>query len=109
MTIDMLRHRIVIEEVALTGDGLGGQTELYSTHATVWAKIEPVSANQISFSQSLEHRVTHKITVREYSGLVLKSDMRITFESRIFHIRSFRNMLERDKFIEIMAEEGAPS
>lgn len=102
-----LRNQIVIQTNTLTVDGIGGNTETWATFATVWARIEPLSANQVFFSESLQHRVTHKITIRDLASL--SSKMRISFDSRIFYIKSFRDLLEKNRFTEIMAEEGAAS
>ena len=102
-----LRHSVTIQERTLTADGQGGSTESWSTFTTAWVAIEPTSAAQQFYAQHLKHRVTHKITARYFSGLT--SDMRIIFGSRTFHVRGYRDLEERNRFYEIMAEEGAPS
>ena len=103
-----MRHRIVIQSISSrTPDGMGGSTPVWGTFSTVWAEIKPVSASQRKFSDQLEHRVTHKIKIRYLASL--SSEMRISYDSRTFHIHSFRNLDERGRFIEIMAEEGGPS
>lgn len=102
-----LRWRITIEQLVLSDDGQGGHSESWSTLATPWAKLEPLSASQIWHAQQLEHRVTHKITIRYRNDI--ESNMRILFEGRIFHIKSFRDLESQKRFTEIMAEEGAPS
>jgi SPP1 family predicted phage head-tail adaptor len=98
-----LRHRIVIEQVTRVSDGTGGVTDNWSTFTTVWASIEPVSANQILFSEQLQQRITHRIFVRYLTGL--SSDMRVAFDNRTFRVISFRNIEERKKFLEISALE----
>lgn len=102
-----MRHRITIQQRSLASDGIGGSTETWSTLATVWSKIEPMSAGQVAWASSLEHRVTHKITIRYRSDLT--SDMRIQYGGRIFHVKGYRNLEERNLWTEINAEEGAPS
>lgn len=102
--IGKLREYITIETPSESDDGYGGKTVTWSTHASVWAKIDPISAAQTWHADNLEHRVTHKVTIRELSGVTAK--MRISWESRTFYIRHFREILERDRFVEILAEEG---
>lgn len=105
--IGRMRHEIVVQQVSRAADGQGGFTETWSTFATVWAAIDPVSAYQQFQAEALQHRVTHKITMRYLSGLT--SDMRISFGGRLFHIQSFRDFEEKGKFHEVQAEEGAPA
>lgn len=106
MAIGKLRHRITIQEPTETTDNHGGYTESWSTFATVWARISPMSASEKHFADKLEEEVTHKIKIRSLSGLSAK--MRIQFGSRIFKIVGHRDIEERGKFMEINAlEESA--
>ena len=105
--VGALRERIVIQNRTLTTDGMGGSTEALTTFGTVWARIEPVSANQMFFSMQLQHRVTHKITIRKLAGI--GNQMRISFENRTFQVHAFRDIEERGQYTEIMCEEGAGS
>ena len=108
-TVAELRNRLVFESESLSDDGQGGTTPSWSATATVWGKLEPLSANQINFAASLGQRVSHRVCVREGAVTGLSTAMRISFESRIFHVQSFRDIGERDRFVEIMAMEGAAS
>jgi SPP1 family predicted phage head-tail adaptor len=103
--IGKLREYIAVENPTETPDSVGGYTVTWSTFANVWAKIEPTNSQHQYHSENLEYRVTHKITIRELAGLNIK--MRISFENRIFHIRGFRDILERDRFQELLCEEGS--
>lgn len=105
--ISKLRKRITIQSVTRVSDGVGGFTESWSTFATRFAAIEPTKAFQIRWADHLEHRVTHKITLRYLSGVT--SDMRVVYGSRTFHIRAIRNPEERNRFLELICEEGAAS
>jgi len=66
-----------------------------------------MSAKQFWYATQLDHRVTHKIMMRYDSGIT--SDMRIVFGSRTLQIQHYRNLEERDEWLEIFAEEGAPA
>lgn len=106
--IGKLSHRIVIEKAELTSDGMGGQSETWSPFATLWAEIRPLKAWQQAHADTLEHRVTHQIRIRYRSGIT--SDMRVSFDSRIFQIKSIKDADdERKKFLLLMSEEGAAS
>jgi SPP1 family predicted phage head-tail adaptor len=98
------RDRLTIQVVSRTRDGQGGWTESWSTFATVWGMVKPLSAREIFFSESLQHRVTHKVITRYITDIA--SDMRITFDGgRILEIEGYRNPDGRKRFHEIMCEE----
>jgi SPP1 family predicted phage head-tail adaptor len=107
-----LRHRIVIEQVARAGDGVGGSVETWSTFATVWAKVSPVSAGQQLWAESLRHKITHRVLLRYLSGVA--SDMRISFDGRTLQITGFRHLDENEDgdgkvWTALTAAEGVPT
>lgn len=104
--IGKLREYVTIETPTETADadGTGGFTVSWSTFASVWAKISPVSARVVRSADNNEHRVTHKIRIRELAGVTQK--MRIAFEGRIFHVRGIADPEERDRFLDLYCEEG---
>lgn len=107
-TIGKLRERVTIQKPMQTDDLYGGKhDEEWEDVKHVWAAIEPISANQVFFSQSLEHRVTHKVIIRTFDDL--SSEMRLVYGERILQVKSFRDIEERGRFTEIMAEEGVAS
>lgn len=106
-TVGQLRHYITIESRTLTSDQQGGSTEAWATFANAWAKIEPMSPKQIWYSEQLQHRVTHKFTIRYIANF--DSDMRISFDSRTFHVQGFKDPDELKQWLEISVEEGAPA
>lgn len=105
--VGKMRHRITIQQPSDTPDGIGGNTRTWTTFATVWASIEPLNAFQIFKAQHLEHRVTHKVMIRYLAGLT--SDMRISYDSRIFGIEGIKDIDETKNYFELMVEENAPS
>lgn len=105
--ISELRHRITIQQMSRTTDGQGGWTESWADFATVWAKVKPMSAKERTFSQQIQENVTHKIVIRWLADV--DSEMRISFEGRIFQIKGKIREDERRWFMEIMAEEGVAS
>ncbi len=108
VNIGSLNNRIAIQSASRTPDGAGGATEVWATitNGTVWARIEPASAFEAFAAAQLQHRVTHKITMR-YLGTVA-SGMRVLFGSRRFNIRGIKNIGERNAVMELTCEEGLP-
>lgn len=98
-----LRHRIVIQTLTLTPNDSGGQTESWSTFATVWASIKPKIIKEVNFGQRIEPRIMQEIVIRYLAGVDTK--MRISFDSRIFEIKAAIIKDEVKEWIDILAEE----
>ena len=103
-----LREYITIQTPTRASDSHGGATETWATHYQTWAKVEPVSARQQFFGEQLEHRITHRFMVRDPQS-ALGTQMRISWDSRLFYIDSFRDVLVGSRFTVILCEEIAPS
>ena len=104
MHIGFLRKRITIQNETSTPDGAGGFVLAWSDVATVWAEIMPLNGREVFVAQQPEGRVTHRVTLRWFSGVT--TDMRVVFNSRVFNIRSVLNTDERNQWLELMVEEG---
>ena len=104
-----LRERITIQQPEKVRDSGGGYNVTWADVKTVFAYIEPVSFGTKIRAEQLEHNVSHKIIVRHQVAEFVRSDYRIIFQGRIFQIKGFRNIEERGRFIEIMANEGDPA
>jgi len=105
--IGKLNKRVIIEQVARATDAIGGSTETFTTFATVWAQIKPLTGNERFFSQRVEPNVTHMLKIRHRTGVT--TEMRIKFGTRIFEIQSIINPDERNEVLNIMAVEGKAS
>lgn len=99
-----LRHRVTLQQPSETPDGAGGVTRTWQDVATLWAEIEALSANESVEAARLVSGITHRITLRYRSGVT--AQMRVSFDGRVFNIRSVTNLLERDIILEVLAEEG---
>lgn len=107
--VENMNRRISLEKEVRTQDEIGGNSVQWVEISKMWARIEPKTANQIQWSAQLQHRVTHRITVRYARSLILDSSQRIIFDGRIFHIQGFRNVEEQNLLYEIDCEEGKAS
>lgn len=99
-----LRRQITIEREQRVSDGAGGSTITWSTVATPRAFIKPMSGGERLQAMRLEATVTHRIFIRYRSDL-LTSD-RINYNGRLMQIRALINLEERNRWIEIYADEG---
>ena len=103
MRAGQLRHRISIQSVGSTVDDYGDLSNSWSTDATVWARISPISGNEEKIASQLTGVETHRIRIRYRSGVTAHN--RVLFGSRTFEIVSANNWDERNVFIEILAKE----
>jgi len=105
--IGTLRHRITFEQETRADDGGGGSASTWANIfgiPTVWARVEPLSGREVLFGQQMQASVTHRITLRHKPEVT--EAMRINFGGRLFNIRSIRHIEERDRWTELLAEEG---
>jgi len=79
-----LRSEFALQACTTAPDGLGGHTETWAEVATVFARIEPVSASSMFGADQTLETVTHRITMRWRSGVT--SGMRLARQHRIFDI-----------------------
>jgi len=98
-----LRHLITIQQVSETVDSMGSSTTSWTTYVTAFASISPVKGMEELEHKKLEHDNVYRIWIRYDSGVTAK--MRISWNSRIFRIISIRNPEERNRTLELMAEE----
>jgi SPP1 family predicted phage head-tail adaptor len=98
-----LRHELVLEIQSGAADGLGGRDDAWMPVATVFARIEPVSAGQtFAGAQDIE-ATTHRITLRHRVGV--ESGMRFVKGARRFRIVTVRDPDETGRFLICQTEE----
>ena len=91
-----LRHRLTIQTPVVSDPGTyGEQAVTWTTYATVWGKVEPLSGIE-RFSMGQERAdVTHAVTIRYCAGV--KPDMRITFtRGSVTHTLKIVNVLNEE-------------
>lgn len=104
MRAGRLRHRVTVEQLLVTDDGYGGQSQAWSTFATVWASVEPLQGREYFQAQQAQATVTHKVTMRHLDGVT--HDMRVKHGSRALNIVSVIDTEERGRELVLMCEEA---
>lgn len=99
------RHELALEAATLTPDGSGGHAVSWSEVATLFARIEPVSAvSRFGAAQTLE-TVTHRVTMRHRQGIA--SGMRLGRLGRAFEIVTVHDPDETGRYLVCrVREEG---
>jgi len=101
--IGSLNRRIVIEAPTTTPDGAGGATVVWTPVATVWARVETLSASEQVRAGRPDAIATHRLTIRARSGI--ESGQRILVDSRVLTVRATRPYGDRDAYLVLEAEE----
>lgn len=98
-----LRERVSIQSRTLTSDGLGGNTESWTTFATVFAQVMAVSgsAREQVIAAQREARTAYRIIMRNRSDIT--TQMRLEWQGRTLYIHGVIPSLST---IEIIAFEG---
>lgn len=98
-----LRHRVEILEHTVTRDAIGGQSTTWSTCATVWAAIEPMSTRERWARHDMNASADFKITIRYLAAV--RSAMRIAYDGRTFEIRGVKDPTMKKRWLELACEE----
>ena len=103
MRVGSLRHRVTIQSYTESTDSFGGVTQSWFEYSKAFANIVPLSGTEKYVSKEKHATSTHQITIRYIAGIY--PNMRITHQDRVFDIVSVINVGERNKMIQIIAEE----
>jgi len=104
MLTSALRKRLTLQSESLVSDGAGGRVGNWTTVATVWGKIEPVSGYHEN--QAGNRYPTHTITIRNRSDLIVSTGMRLLYGSRVFTIRRVTQDEAKARWLYVTVEEG---
>lgn len=99
-----LRHGIRVQSVSSTTDTGGGRVPVWIDYALTHASITPVSGREQISGGKVQASMTHRITLRWIPGVTAK--MRVLFGTRVFNVRAVRNLDERNRWLELLCEEG---
>lgn len=112
MSIGKMQHYLTLQTRGNSADGGGGGASSWSTLAQVWGRIEAQGGGERFFGDQNEGRTTHKITIRFRRDLTTAHRILYAYTAdgssytRTFNIRRIENKDERDKYLEILADEG---
>lgn len=98
-----LRHRVTIQAKTITRGTDGSVIESWADTATVWAAVEPLTGREYWAAQQINAERTVKFRIRYRSGIT--PQMRISYSSRTFDIKSVINVEEQNRELLLMCEE----
>src|SRR4051812_29243731 len=100
-----LTVRLDLESAVELPDGQGGVTQSHAVTATLWARIEPVTADIAELGSVERQVVTHRVWLR-YTDAVAPG-MRFRKGDRIFTIRTVHDPDEGGRYLVARVTEGA--
>jgi len=101
--IGQMRHLVTIQSTSNSADGGGGYTQSWSTVEAVYAAIKPASGRESYRQGQIQDDTTHEITIRHRA---MNANYRISFDSRLFNIKSIKNIDERNRYMVLSCTEG---
>lgn len=107
MRVGKMRERIQLQSVTLSRDGSGGATETWTTYATVWAEVRPMSGRERQNAERIEGMADYVFVIRKRDDVTEKH--RILWEGRYFNIRFPKQRDSHSAYLEIEAEMGSKS
>jgi SPP1 family predicted phage head-tail adaptor len=99
-----LRSELSLQASTLVPDGMGGHTESWAEVATVFARIEPISATSAFGPDQTVETVTHRITLRWRNGVI--AGMRFARQGRNFDIVTVHDPDDTGRYLVCRAREA---
>jgi SPP1 family predicted phage head-tail adaptor len=99
-----MRDQVVIQSRTIAQDGYGAPVPTWSDVGDpVWANVEPLTGREAWQAQQVRPDLTHRVTMRFYSGLTTKHRLKIG--SRILNIESAVDVESRGREHVLMCKE----
>lgn len=101
------RNLVQLQSRSTTVDSTyGSQNQTWTTYATVYADIQPLTGAELLAAQAVQSEVTHTVTVYWTPNFTPKAADRIVLGVRIFDIRSVVNDQEANRLFVMSCVEG---
>ena len=104
-----LRHVVSLEQRSSAVDAYGQQSTVWTSVATIRARIQPVDAKEQLQANQYQAQVNHKITVRYrtiFDDPQLAAMYRLVFRGRKFNITGSMTLDERRVYTTFLCTEG---
>ncbi len=99
-----LRHSVTLQREMPSTDAGGGHALVWTDVARLRAAIEPLRGGERLAAGQVEAAVTHRVTLRYRSGVT--AAMRLLVRGRPLQIRAVVNRGERNRWLDLLCEEG---
>lgn len=104
--IGRMRHRISLQSYSEMQDSTFQTVPTWTTITTFWGEVVATKGRVYFNGQQTDEVITHKITMRyQNSNVPITTELWLLFRNRRFRIRRVKDILERNRFLELMCEE----
>lgn len=103
MASSALNKRITIEQLAVTVNDNGFETEAWTIYKTVWAAAVNLSGREYYAAAAVKAEKTTEFVIRYLAGATTK--MRISFQDKYYNIASVDNVDFASNFMVLRATE----
>lgn len=101
--IGELSERVTLQTKTRTRDDMGGYAETWTSVATCWALVRPMSGKERALAAQQQASVNYKVVVR-YRAVT--TAQRLLWRGTPLNIRFIADRGPRSEFLEIEAEAG---
>lgn len=98
-----LRHRATIQYPTRAGGGYNGSTVTWTTLATVWAAVEPLSGREYIAAQQEQVEVSTRIRIRYRRDVT--AFMRVVIEGHTYEVITPLDFEARHRELQLMCRE----
>ncbi len=98
-----LKHRVDMYRLDQQPDGLGEMSTNHLFVASVWARVQPLSADRDEQGEQIMETVQHRITIRFRDDVA--SGWRLHLGERVFDILTVFDPTEAGRFLECRCQE----
>jgi SPP1 family predicted phage head-tail adaptor len=105
MDAGILNRRIIIQQPSAAQDAYGQPVAGYTTLATVWAAVEPLSGRQLFAAKQAQSEVSVQVTIR-YLATVTTA-MQVVYGTHIYGIDAIIDYESRHESMVLLCKEIA--
>ncbi len=108
--VGQLRHRVAIQQPALTDSAYGQPKPTWNTVATQWARITSLSGQELVNAQQHHAETTHAVEMRFNPDISIDPTYRLQYGTRNFNALSVIDVQERRiKTVVLCVEQVDPT
>ncbi|MDB4312004.1 phage head closure protein [bacterium] len=104
MRAGRLRHRLILQSKVVGRDSYGGAIITWTTQATVWGAIEPLSGNEYFAQDQIQSESKVRVVIRYHS--TVDPEWRISHAGLYYDIQDVLNHDTRNRQITLMCKQG---
>jgi SPP1 family predicted phage head-tail adaptor len=98
-----LRHRVTLQELSRTDDGMGGYTSEWVDVKTVWAEVKSMTGREYLQAQSIQEDVVTKVTIRYRQ---VRADYRLVHKGQRYNIKAILPDPSQAEYLVLMCVSG---